>query len=45
VLSLAVPGLSRVLQAHVPIQTAARIGDQVRVSLAAEDVLILPAGD
>ena len=44
VLSLAVPGLSRVLQAHVPIQTAARIGDQVRVSLAAEDVLILPAG-
>jgi hypothetical protein len=45
VLSLAVPGLARPLLAHVPIQTPARIGGTVRVSLSAEDVLVLPAGD
>jgi iron(III) transport system ATP-binding protein len=44
VLSLAVPGLSRPLQAHVPIHTVARIGDTVAFSLAAKDVLVLPAG-
>jgi iron(III) transport system ATP-binding protein len=45
VLSLTVPGLARPLQAHVPIQTPVGIGGTVRLNLAAEDVLVLPAGD
>jgi iron(III) transport system ATP-binding protein len=44
VLSLAVPGLARPLQAHVPIHTAARIGQPVGIAVAAKDVLVLPAG-
>jgi iron(III) transport system ATP-binding protein len=45
VLSLAVPGVAHPLQAHVPIQTTAHIGKAVQFSIAADDVLVLPAGD
>jgi iron(III) transport system ATP-binding protein len=45
VLSLAVPNLRRPLQVHVPIHTNVRVGQELPISLRAEDVLVLPAGD
>ena len=45
VLSLAVAGLVRPLQVHVPIHTSVRLGQQIRVGLSPDDALVLPAAD